>query len=86
MKNGKRDYKAELAWEKKNPQKHRAKDRAIRNSARKRTGIPVGSKNCADHKKELVDGGSNSKSNVQVMSCKANGKKESDRKKRNARG
>jgi hypothetical protein len=57
MKNGKRDYKKELAWEhKKKP--NRVKDRATRNAARKELGLKVGDPRDAGHKKALSKGGS----------------------------
>jgi len=84
MTKGKRDYKKELAWEhKKKP--NRVKDRAERNQSRKEAGLKVGDSRQADHIKPLVEGGSRSKSNVQVISAKANLKKEANRKKRKAR-
>ena len=61
------------------------KDRAARNKARKEAGLKVGDSRVADHKKELVSGGSNKKSNVQVISAEANGRKEALRKKRAAK-
>lgn len=82
--NGKRDYKKELAWEKKNGNK-RAKDRAARNKARRQAGLKVGDPREADHKKPLSEGGSTNKSNVQVISRKANAQKEVRRKKREAK-
>ena len=82
--NGKRDYKKELAWEKKN-KPNRVKERAARNKARKEAGLEVGDSRQADHKKPLVEGGSNSKSNIQVISEKANLRKEALRKKRKAK-
>jgi hypothetical protein len=83
MKNGKRDYKKELAWEhKKKPQ--RAKQRAQRNTSRRQAGLKVGDPRQADHKKELSSGGSNSKSNVRVVSAKTNANKEAARKKAKA--
>jgi hypothetical protein len=83
MKNGKRDYKKELDWEhKKKPQ--RAKQRAQRNTARRQAGLKVGDPRQADHKKELSSGGSNSKSNVRVVSAKTNANKEATRKKAKA--
>lgn len=83
MTNGKRDYKKELAWEhKKKP--NRVKDRAKRNTARAQAGLKVGDPRHADHKKELTNGGSNSKSNVRVVSAKTNLKKEARRKQRKA--
>ena len=83
MTNGKRDYKKELEWEKKNkPQ--RVKQRAARNSARKKMGLKTGDPRVVDHKKELVNGGSNDKKNLKVTSAKANANKEAARKKRAA--
>lgn len=83
MTNGKRDYKKELAWEKKK-KPSRVKDRAERNQSRKEAGLKVGDPRQADHKKPLVEGGSKSKSNIQVISAKANLHKEALRKKRKA--
>lgn len=83
QKNGKRDYKAELKWEHtKKP--NRVKDRAERNTARRRAGLKVGDPRQADHKKELVKGGTNSPSNIRVVSAKTNLEKEAKRKKRTA--
>jgi len=81
QKNGKRNYKAELAWEKKSDPT-RVKDRAKRNASRKQSGLKVGDPRQADHKKPLVEGGSNDKSNVRVVSAKANLTKEANRKKK----
>lgn len=79
QKNGKRDYKRELAWEhKKKP--NRVKDRAARNAARAEMGLKVGDSRHVDHKKELSKGGSNSRSNLRVTSAKANLTKEARRK------
>lgn len=84
MKNGKRDYKKELAWEhSKKP--NRVKDRAARNSARKAAGLKVGDSRQADHIKPLTNGGSNAKSNIRVVSAKTNLTKEANRKKREAK-
>lgn len=81
MTNGKRDYKKELSWEhKKKP--NRVKDRAERNNARKQVGLKVGDPRQVDHKKELVKGGSNAKSNLRITSAKTNLTKEANRKKR----
>lgn len=83
MKNGRRDYKAELTWEhKKKP--NRVKDRAARNKARAQAGLKVGDPRQADHKKPLVEGGSTNKSNVRVVSARTNLEKEAQRKKRAA--
>lgn len=83
MTNGKRDYKKERQWEKDNGDV-RGKHRAMRNKARKEAGLKVGDPREADHKKPLSSGGSNSKSNVRVVSRKTNAQKEARRKKRNA--
>ena len=83
MKNGKRDYKKEREWEKENGDK-RNKDRAARNKARREAGLKVGDPREADHKKPLSEGGSNRKSNVQVVSRKANADKEVRRKRKKA--
>lgn len=77
--NGKRNYKKELAWEHKS-KPNRVKDRAARNKARKEVGLKVGDPRQADHKKELVAGGSTAKSNVRVVSAKTNLEKEAKRK------
>lgn len=79
QKNGKRDYKKERLWEKENGDK-RGKDRAARNKARREAGLKVGDPREADHKKPLSEGGSTKKSNVQVISRKANAQKEVRRK------
>ena len=84
MTNGKRDYKKEREWEKKNGDK-RGKERAMRNKARREAGLKVGDPREADHIKPLANGGSNSKSNVRVVSAKTNAKKEVQRKKREAK-
>jgi len=79
MTNGKRDYKKEeKLYEKKHP--NRDGDRVKRNKARKEAGLKVGDSRQADHKKELTKGGSNNKSNIQVISAKANYAKEVKRK------
>ena len=77
MKNGKRDYQKEKEWDHKNG---RLKDRAKRNAARREAGLKVGDPRQADHKKPLSQGGSNKKSNIQVISAKANAAKEVKRK------
>lgn len=84
MTNGKRDYKKERAQEKKNGDK-RGKERAMRNKARRESGLKVGDPREADHKKPLAEGGSNKKSNVQIISREANAQKEVRRKKREAK-
>lgn len=83
MTNGKRNYKKELEWEhKKKP--NRVKDRAARNKARTESGLKVGDSREADHKKPLSEGGSKAKSNVQILSRKANADKEVKRKRKKA--
>ncbi len=73
--------KKELQWEhKKKP--NRVKDRAARNSARSQMGLKVGDPRHVDHKKSLDSGGSNSKSNLRVVSAKTNLRKEALAKKR----
>ena len=84
MTNGKRDYKKELEWEHKH-KPNRVKDRAERNAARKKAGLKVGDSRQADHIKELVRGGSNSKKNIRVVSAHTNLHKEALRKKREAK-
>ena len=79
MTNGKRDYKKELSWEKKK-KPTRVKDRAKRNAARKAMGLKVGDPRQVDHVKTLKNGGSNSRSNLRVVSAKTNLTKEARRK------
>ena len=82
MTNGRRDYKKELAWENERA-RYRLKDRVMRHAARreveKTTGDLPSSKH-VDHKKELVRGGTNAKSNLRVVSAKTNLAKEGRRK------
>lgn len=84
MTNGKRNYKAELNWEKKK-KPNRVKDRAKRNAARKKVGLKVGDPRQVDHKKSLLSGGGNGLANLFATSAKANLTKEANRKKRMAR-
>lgn len=84
MKNGKRDYKKELKWEHEE-KPNRVKDRAARNTARRRAGLAVGDTRQADHIKPLTSGGSTKQSNVRVVSAKTNLTKEAQRKKRAAK-
>lgn len=84
QRNGKRNYKAELKWEKEN-KPNRVKDRAERNRARREAGLKVGDSRQADHKKPLSEGGARKQSNVRVISGKENMKKEANRKKRAAK-
>lgn len=77
--NGRRDYKKELAWEKKNGNK-RQDDRVARNKARRVMGLASGDPRQVDH----IDGNprNNVKSNLRIVSAKTNLKKESKRKQR----
>ncbi len=79
MTKGKRDYKKELNWEKKK-KPGRVKDRASRNTARRKAGLKVGDSRQVDHK----DGNprNNSKRNLRKVAAKTNLKKEAMRKKR----
>ena len=83
QKDGKRQYKREREWEKENGDK-RNKERAMRNKARREAGLKVGDPREADHKKPLSEGGSNKKSNVQIISRNANADKEVRRKRKKA--
>ena len=80
MSNGKRDYKKELDWEKKNGKK-RQDDRVARNAARRKAGLKVGDSRQVDHKDSNPR--NNNKSNLRVVSKKTNLTKEANRKKRN---
>lgn len=71
MTNGKRDYKRELAWEKKN-KPNRVKHRAIRNKARRDLGLKVGDPRDAGHKKALSKGGSGGLANLFKQNASAN--------------
>lgn len=76
MKNGKRDYKAELEWEHKK-KKNRVKDRAQRNAARatvaKKKGVsPKALGGDVGHKKAVSKGGQNGLANLFVQSPGAN--------------
>ena len=83
MKNGKRDYAAELSWEHKS-KPNRVKDRAERNAARakmKAKGkVRKGDGKQVDHINAILFGGSNSPSNLRVVSAKTNLEKEAKRK------
>ena len=79
MTNGKRDYKKELAWEKKNKKK-RVKQRASRNAARAKLKLKVGDKRHAAHKNDnAMD---NRKSNLRAISAKRNLTKEANKKRK----
>ena len=72
MKNGKRDYAAELRWEKRS-KPNRVKDRAQRNAARsqvaKKNGVkPTSLKGDVGHKKAVSKGGQNGLANLFVQS------------------
>ena len=69
----KRDYKKEYREYHAKPQQK--KNRAKRNKARKLMGLKVGDSREVDHKKPLSKGGSNSKTNLRVVSRKTNRKK-----------
>ena len=76
MKNGKRDYKAELNWEH-TKKKNRVKDRAQRNAARstvaKKHGVkPTSLNGDVRHKKAVSKGGKNGLANLFVQSPTAN--------------
>ena len=81
MTNGKRDFVKERLAEK----PARKKARAARNRARRKMGLKNGDPRVVDHKKELVNGGSNDKSNLRVVSRKTNANKEAQRVKRKAK-
>lgn len=69
----KRDYKKEYKNYHSKPKQK--KNRAKRNKARKMMGLKKGDGKEVDHKKPLSKGGSNKKSNLQVVSRKKNRKK-----------
>ena len=76
MTNGKRDYKKELAWEKKKKPK-RVEDRAQRNAARATLAKAKGVKATAlkgdvGHKKAISRGGSNGLANLFVQNASQN--------------
>ena len=98
MSHGKRDYKRELAWEKKK-RPNRVKDRAQRNAARaevaKKKGVkPTSIAGDVGHKKAVSRGGKNSLSNLFVQSPgqnrsfarRANGSMKSETSKRERNG
>jgi 5-methylcytosine-specific restriction endonuclease McrA len=84
QRNGVRQYKRELAWEKKN-KPARASQRAARGRARTAVGLKVGDPREVDHVKPLSKGGDNSRSNLKVVSRKANAAKEAKSKQSKAR-
>ncbi len=76
MKNGRRDYKAELNWEH-TKKKSRVKNRAQRNAARatvaKKNGVKATSlKGDVGHRKVVSKGGQNGLANLFVQSPSAN--------------
>ena len=76
MKNGKRDYAAELRWEKQN-KPNRVKDRAQRNGARAKVAASKGVKPTSirgdvGHKKAVSKGGKNGLANLFVQDPGAN--------------
>lgn len=77
--------KKESNWEK-TKAKYRRKDRADRmknrRAAEKAGTVKKGDGKQIDHKKPLKQGGSNSKSNLRVVSAKTNLRKEARRKQR----
>jgi hypothetical protein len=76
MKNGKRDYKRELEWEKRTTGEGRQNDRVARNAARAAAlesgAARVGDGKDVDHKRPISKGGSNSKDNLRVVSASSN--------------
>lgn len=73
QRDGKRNYKAELAWEHEN-KPNRVKERSARNTARatlKAAGVDVAGKD-VDHKRPLSKGGSNAKSNLRAIAPSVN--------------
>ena len=69
----KRDYKKEYRDYHSKPEQKR--NRAARNKARREMGLKVGDPREVDHIKPLIKGGSNSKSNLRVVSRTTNRRK-----------
>jgi 5-methylcytosine-specific restriction endonuclease McrA len=73
--NGKRNYKAELAWEHEN-KPNRVKDRSARNTARATLMseglVKKGDGKHVDHKKPLSKGGSTARSNLRAVKASTN--------------
>lgn len=65
-----RDYKKEYREYHSKPEQK--KNRAKRNEARRKMGLKIGDPREVDHKKPLSKGGSNSKSNLRIVSRKTN--------------
>ena len=75
MRDGKRDFQAELDWEKQNkPQ--RVKERSKRNAARammmEEGRVHKGDSRDVDHKKPLSKGGGNGRGNLRVVAASKN--------------
>lgn len=73
MSKRKRDYKKEYKDYHSKPTQR--KNRSKRNQARRKMGLKKGDPKEVDHKKPLSKGGSNKKSNLQVVSRRKNRKK-----------
>lgn len=75
MKDGKRDYKREANWEK-TKKRSRLKDRVKRVQARREAlrdgSVSLYDNKQVDHKRPLSKGGSNSSSNLRVVSAASN--------------
>ena len=95
MRNGKRDYQAEKAWDHRHDGGKRLKDRAKRNAARstvaKKNGVkPTSLKGDVGHRKAISRGGKNGLANLFVQSPatnrsfarRANGSMKSERSRR----
>lgn len=89
MKNGKRDYQAEKAWDHRHDHGQRIKDRDERNKARamlmKEGKVHKWDGYQVDHIKALTDGGKTIQSNLRAVPDKVNLEKEAHRKQRVAR-
>lgn len=84
QKNGKRQYKRELQWEKTRAT-YRAADRVKRVQARREMEKIYGDKPSSmhvDHKRPLKSGGSNSRKNLRWTTAKANLAKEANSRKK----
>lgn len=75
MKNGQRNYSAELEWEKEN-KPTRVKERSKRNAARalmmEEGRVRKGDSLDVDHKKPLSKGGGNGRGNLRVVAASKN--------------
>lgn len=84
MTNGHRDYKREKQWElKTHPErlKQRAERKRARRLLEKEGKVHPFDGKQIDHKKAIIDGGSNSTKNLRVVSARTNLHKEGLRKK-----